>query len=113
MAEEHHIANLDPTSFFTLHDYDNSGFWSPEEIRRTYGLDDESVRDTISEEKKREVVAGVLQTFDKDGDGTISKAEFVDGWFMDGKRLADYGVRSIEAPAVLCVHLRISRCKMC
>ena len=94
MAEEHHIANMDPSAFFTLHDYDNSGTWSGEEVRRTYGLDDESAKE-IDEEKKKGVVAVVMGLFDRDGDGVISREEFVDGWRGVGeeeKRLPDFGV---------------------
>ncbi|MDI1486585.1 MAG: hypothetical protein OHK93_005817 [Ramalina farinacea] len=54
MAEEHHIGNLDPSAFFQLHDYDSSGVWTVKDIRRTYGLDDESARE-VSEQRKGEV----------------------------------------------------------
>ena len=91
MAEEHHIANLDPSAFFTLHDYDSSGHWSPDEIRRTYGLDDESAKD-VPQEKKTSAVQEVVQLFDKDGDGAISREEWMDGWVKEGKRLPDLGV---------------------
>ena len=91
MAEEHHIANLDPSAFFTLHDYDSSGHWSPDEIRRTYGLDDESAKD-VPVEKKTNVVQEVVGMFDKDGDGGISREEWMDGWVKEGKRLPDFGV---------------------
>lgn len=38
MAEEHHIDVFDAGSFFTLHDYDDSGEWTPEDILKTYGM---------------------------------------------------------------------------
>ena len=91
MAEEHHIANMDPPSFFSLHDYDYNGVWTREEIRRTYGLDDESAKN-IDNAKKEEVVNTVLQIYDKNGDGTVDRDEFLDGWWQDGKRLPDFGV---------------------
>ena len=91
MAEEHHIANLDPSAFFALHDYDSSGHWSPDEIRRTYGLDDESAKD-VPQERKSSAVQEVVQLFDKDGDGAISRDEWMDGWVKEGKRLPDLGV---------------------
>lgn len=91
MAEEHHIANLDPSAFFTLHDYDSSGQWSPDEIRQTYGLDDESAKD-VPVEKKTNAVQEVIGMFDKDGDGAISREEWMTGWVKEGKRLPDFGV---------------------
>ena len=91
MAEEHHIANLDPYSFFTLHDYDANGMWTAEEVRRTYGLDDESVKD-VTEQRKLEIIQQVLQLFDKDGDGVVSRDEWHAGWVKEGKRLPDFGV---------------------
>ena len=91
LTEEHHIANLDPSAFFTLHDYDSSGSWTSEEIRRTYGLDDESARE-IDAGKKEDVVKIVIDIFDKDGDGVISREEWMDGWVKEGKRLPDFGV---------------------
>ena len=91
MAEEHHIANLDPSAFFTLHDYDSSGQWSPDEIRRTYGFDDESAKD-VPLERKSNSVQEVIGMFDKDGDGGISREEWMEGWVKEGKRLPDFGV---------------------
>lgn len=82
---------MDPSAFFTLHDYDNSAAWTAADIRRTYGLDDESAKD-ITEEKKASVVKGVLDLFDKNGDGMVEKEEWMDGWLKDGKRLPDFGV---------------------
>lgn len=91
MAEEHHIANLDPSAFFTMHDYDASGSWTGDEIRRTYGLDDGSAKD-VDELKKKHIVKVVTETFDRDGDGVVSREEWVNGWVKEGKRLPDFGV---------------------
>lgn len=82
---------MDPSAFFTLHDYDNSGSWMEADIRRTYGLDDESAK-AIAEEKKASVVKGVLELFDKNGDGIINREEWMNGWVQEGKRLPDFGV---------------------
>ena len=82
---------MDAASFFTLHDYDNSGTWTAADIRRTYGLDDESAKD-ISDDKKAEVMKGVLELFDKNGDGYIEREEWMSGWMKEGKRLPDFGV---------------------
>ncbi|KAI9875190.1 MAG: hypothetical protein M1830_008774 [Pleopsidium flavum] len=89
MAEEHHISSFDPASFFTLHDYDSSRTWTADEIRRTYGLDDESAR-SVSQEKRDEVVRGVLGVFDRDGDGLVSRGEWMEGWAR-GARMPDFG----------------------
>lgn len=90
MIEEHHISNLDPGAFFSLHDYDSSTAWTPGEILRTYGLDDASSRD-VPESKRQEVVRGVLDQFDQNGDGIVSRDEWVVGWGRGG-RLPDFGV---------------------
>lgn len=90
MIEEHHISNLDPGAFFSLHDYDSSTAWTPGEILRTYGLDDASSRD-VPESKRQEVVRGVLELFDQNGDGIVSRDEWVMGWGR-GARLPDFGV---------------------
>ena len=34
MAEEHHIDNFDPASFFSMHDFNSDGVWTPEEVQR-------------------------------------------------------------------------------
>ena len=90
-AEEHHIANLDPSAFFTLHDYDNTGVWTAQDIRRTYGLDDETAKE-IDSGKKDDITKIVVEIFDKNADGMISREEWMDGWMKEGKRLPDFGV---------------------
>lgn len=90
MIEEHHISNLDPGAFFSLHDYDSSTAWTPGEILRTYGLDDASSRD-VPESKRQEVVRRVLDLFDQNADGIVSRDEWVVGWGR-GRRLPDFGV---------------------
>ena len=101
MAEEHHIANLDPPSFFTLHDFNSDNVWSPDEIRRSYGMDDRDSKEVkdLREQgdeavrlKGKEIVDGVLAIFDADGDGVVQREEFVEGWHKQGKRLLDYGM---------------------
>ncbi|KAA6407785.1 MAG: secretory pathway [Lasallia pustulata] len=76
MIEEHHIGTFDPGSFFSLHDYDSNGAWTPDEVRRTYGLDDESTKD-VSAEKREEVTREVYRLFDTNHDGLIEKDEYV------------------------------------
>ncbi|MCJ1376443.1 hypothetical protein MMC20_007686 [Loxospora ochrophaea] len=92
MAEEHHIANFDPGAFFSLHDFDSNGAWSPDEIKRTYGLQDESLRGQVTPQKENEVVKSVLGIFDADGDGLVSREEWMGGTRGEGKRLPDFGL---------------------
>ncbi|THY16529.1 hypothetical protein D6D02_03550 [Aureobasidium pullulans] len=89
MAEEHHINSFDAGSFFNLHDYHSSGTWTPDDIRKTYGLRDESTKD-LPEEKKEEVVRKILDLFDKDKSGTVSFAEFLVA-DAHGIKLPDFG----------------------
>ncbi|KAJ9669391.1 hypothetical protein H2201_000258 [Coniosporium apollinis] len=91
MAEEHHISSFDAGTFFTLHDYDSTGAWSPTDIQRTYGLKDESAKN-VPESKKAEVVAEVLRIFDADRSGTVSYAEYVLGVTQKGLKLPDFGL---------------------
>ncbi|KAL8931069.1 MAG: hypothetical protein Q9208_000171 [Pyrenodesmia sp. 3 TL-2023] len=90
LASEHHISNFDPGAFFTLHDFDSSLSWSADEIRRMYGLDDESARG-VDEARKAEVVRKTLEVFDSDGDGVVGRGEWMEGW-RAGKRLQDFGL---------------------
>ncbi|KAL8638772.1 MAG: hypothetical protein Q9228_004107 [Teloschistes exilis] len=90
MTEEHHISNFDPGAFFTLHDFDSSLSWSADEIRRMYGLDDESNKG-LDEAKKAEVVRKTFGLFDRDLDGVIEREEWMNGW-REGKRLEDFGL---------------------
>ncbi|KAG9675217.1 putative secretory pathway protein, partial [Aureobasidium melanogenum] len=89
MAEEHHITSFDAGSFFNLHDYDSSGTWTPDDIRKTYGLKDESTKD-LADEKKEEVVRKILELFDKDRSGSVSYAEFLIA-DAHGVKLPDFG----------------------
>lgn len=99
MLSEHHISNFDPQSFFTLHDYDADSRWEASEIRRTYGLADDSTDGLggpgatpgTSEQKKKEVVDRVLALFDDDNNGDISMHEWMSG-ISKGNRLPDFGV---------------------
>ncbi|CAK7264257.1 hypothetical protein SEPCBS119000_000896 [Sporothrix epigloea] len=90
MAEEHHIADFDGSSFFTLHDFDGDGHFSAAEIERTYGLSDAS-NDDLAPEKRAAVAPAILALFDLDGDGRISRAEWRKGFDEEGKTLPDMG----------------------
>ncbi|KAI4142424.1 MAG: hypothetical protein L6R39_004940, partial [Caloplaca ligustica] len=87
---EHHISNFDPGAFFTLHDFDSSLAWTPDEIRRMYGLDDDSLSST-PESTKADVVRRTLERFDTDRDGAVQRAEWMDAW-RRGERLEDFGL---------------------
>ncbi|KAJ5558487.1 hypothetical protein N7535_008700 [Penicillium sp. DV-2018c] len=89
MIEEHHIENFDPTSFFILHDYDSSGTWTPEEVRKTYGLNDES-NAGVTEEQKQDVVRKVFELYDIGNQGFINREDWLAG-IAAGKRLPDLG----------------------
>lgn len=89
LTEEHHINSFDSGSFFNLHDYDASGFWSPDDIRKTYGFLDESTKH-ISTAEKDAAVQQVLKIFDLDRSGTVSFAEFTIG-SAKGLELPDFG----------------------
>ncbi|KAJ5746113.1 hypothetical protein N7520_011295 [Penicillium odoratum] len=89
MMEEHHIEGFDAPSFFMMHDYDSSGLWTTDEVRQTYGMDDES-NNGVSESRKTEGIRQVFDLFDPDNTGFISR----DAWLKavaDGVRLPDLG----------------------
>ena len=90
MASEHHISNFDAASFFLLHDFNSDGVWDPSEIKRTYGLEDETAKD-VGAEKREEVVRRVLEVWDADGDGFVDRDEWTAG-VGKGLELEDFGV---------------------
>ncbi|KAK3997082.1 calcineurin B-like protein 4 [Cladorrhinum sp. PSN332] len=90
MAEEHHISGFDAASFFSLHDYDVDNHWEAQEILRTYGLMDESNKHYTAEQKDK-LAKQILDLIDANGDGLISKDEFVKFIEVDGKALPDLG----------------------
>ncbi|OKL56310.1 hypothetical protein UA08_08434 [Talaromyces atroroseus] len=89
MQEEHHIDSFDAGSFFALHDYDNSGDWTSDEIIKTYGLLDSS-NAHLSEDQKAKVVREVLDLFSAPDSEAVSR----DDWMSKvqaGVRLPDFG----------------------
>ncbi|KAI1916622.1 hypothetical protein LOZ53_001269 [Ophidiomyces ophidiicola] len=90
MIEEHHISNFDAGSFFALHDYDNSGAWTQDEVRRTYGLDDES-NSHLPEDRKRQILLEVFAIFDPHKTGLITQDEWM-RLSKEGRKLPDFGV---------------------
>ncbi|KAK2792746.1 hypothetical protein FQN52_002808 [Onygenales sp. PD_12] len=89
MIEEHHIGNFDAGSFFMLHDYDNSGAWTADEVRRTYGLDDDS-NSGLSEERKQQILKEIFGIFDPLKTGVISQGDWM-RLSREGKKLPDFG----------------------
>ncbi|PWY84908.1 EF hand domain-containing protein [Aspergillus heteromorphus CBS 117.55] len=89
MQEEHHIDSFDAASFFSLHDYDSSGAWTPDEVRKTYGMDDET-NAAQSEDSKSQALRTVFALFDPTNTGFISR----DNWMRivsEGTALPDLG----------------------
>ncbi|POR32369.1 Putative calcium-binding protein [Tolypocladium paradoxum] len=85
-----HMAGIwDAGSFFTLHDYNDDGIWQVEELRRTYGLMDESNKD-FSVERKAQVMSHLMNLLDTDDDGSVSRAEWT-AFIAQGKTLPDMG----------------------
>lgn len=84
------ISNFDASSFFTLHDFNNDGLWTDDEIRRMYGLDDVSLK-TTPEQTKTDAVKKVMSMFDPDGTGQITRPQFLQH-IKSGKSLPDFGL---------------------
>lgn len=87
--DEHHIGNFDAGAFFALHDFDNNGVWDGSEIQKFYGLADVSNKD-LPQSKRDEVLNGVLNLMDKNGNGEVERDE----WFQfisGGGSLPDFG----------------------
>jgi hypothetical protein len=91
VAEEHHISNYDPGAFFTLHDYDDNGFWDRSEILNTYGMDDPSAKD-VPDEKKEEIVSKIFELIDRNGDNVVERDEFMVFSEHEGGSLPDFGL---------------------
>ena len=65
--------------------------WTARDVRRTYGLDDETAKD-IDSGKKEDITKIVIEIFDQNDDGMVSREEWMNGWMKEGKRLPDFGV---------------------
>ncbi len=91
-VEEHHIENFDPTSFFTLHDFNSDGHWDVSEVRLFYGFDsDPSPGFETTEEHKEQAVRDVFVLFDPEETGRISKEQWMKH-YSEGRRLPDFGL---------------------
>ena len=102
-TEEHHIGNFDAGAFFQLHDFDESGGWTPDEVRRFYGLNDES-NANVSAEKREEVTRVIFRDFDRDHNGVVERSEWIEA-IAAGTRLPDFGVSLTSVcEEAKCVH---------
>jgi len=88
--EDTDISNFDPGSFFTLHDFNSDGKWTSDEVRRMYGLDDESLASTPAQTKD-DAVNKVFRLFSYLDSGYISRQQFLDK-VRAGVRLPDFGL---------------------
>lgn len=73
---------LHTESFFKLHDLDQNGILSRSELEAIYGLHHESSKkksgsDEEHRRKTDEILAKVLAVLDQNGDGVVTKTEFV------------------------------------
>ncbi|KAJ5054039.1 uncharacterized protein L3040_000324 [Drepanopeziza brunnea f. sp. 'multigermtubi'] len=90
MQSEHHIDTFDAMSFFSLHDYDNTGYWDEHEILKTYGMEDETAKD-VPQSKKDEIVTQIMKLMDTNGNGIVERSEWI-AFTQDGKgTLPDFG----------------------
>jgi hypothetical protein len=92
-TEEHHIANFDPNSFFTLHDFNSDGHWDAAEVRLFYGFDSDANHesDITTEVHKEHAIRDVFALFDPEETGTITKAQWLKH-YNEGRRLPDFGL---------------------
>jgi hypothetical protein len=89
-AEEHHLDQFDAASFFALHDFNGDGNWDAEEIQRTYGLMDPS-NAHVPDDRKAIVSRHVMTLIDSNGDGLVTRDEFVHFIDVEHKTLPDMG----------------------
>ncbi|TVY33317.1 putative calcium-binding protein [Lachnellula subtilissima] len=90
MAEEHHIGNFDPASFFTLHDFDGNGFWDHQEILKFYGMEDQTAKD-VPQSKKDEIIREITKLMDTNNNNIVEREEFM-AFVVDRKgALPDFG----------------------
>lgn len=90
MQEEHHIYNFDSGAFFHLHDFDNSGAWTRDEVLRFYGL--EQPDNPVDESTKQHVWQTLYELIGPARqDGQIAMADF-QRFVHDGNTLPDFGL---------------------
>jgi len=98
LRSEHHLSNFDAGAFFSLHDFDASGFWSKDEILRFYGLlQDDCAPEIAHPDNQQRVLNTVLGLMDYDENGEVSREEWMrfcneQGDIYDGGKGADWGL---------------------
>lgn len=83
MRTEHHINAFNLGSAFALHDLDRNGILDRAEIEAIYGVHHSeskkhSPNHEVHDEKADKIVGAVLRAMDTNGDGLITKKEFID-----------------------------------
>lgn len=83
MRTEHHIMAFNLGSAFALHDLDRNGVLDRAEIEAIYGVHHSeskklSPTHEVHDEKANKIVREVLFLMDKNGDGLVTKQEFID-----------------------------------
>lgn len=82
-------------AFFRIHDLDRTGFWTSDDVTSIYGVKDNKEQDAFKEtdvpaETVARILSQVMTLLDKDGDGRISRDEWVQ-FKTDGGQLPDFG----------------------
>ncbi|KAK9383433.1 uncharacterized protein V2V93DRAFT_361855 [Kockiozyma suomiensis] len=95
MREEHNINSYDASSFFILHDSDNSKFWTRADILSLYGImnpvDPTGHRkEPITPAQQDQVYRRICELMDFDHDGSVSLDEWLQ-FNKNGLQLPDFG----------------------
>lgn len=102
MKEEHHMDSFDALLFFTLHDLQNKGYWTADDILYVYGLTREAEvgdgsglgahdhNEGISALLKKEVVKKVSGMLGADASGHVLREQWVQ-FSEHGGTLPDFG----------------------
>ncbi|KAK9479433.1 hypothetical protein V1514DRAFT_328607 [Lipomyces japonicus] len=95
MKDEHGIDQWDASSFFALHDSDNSKYWTKQDILTLYGIfnpvDPTGHRkEPITVDQQNQVYESILNLVDTDHDGSVSLQEWLE-FNKNGGQLPDFG----------------------
>jgi len=87
MISEHHILNYDAGAFFSLHDFNNDGYLSRDELLRTYGLASVDKPPPAGHKSADEIWAAVRKLVGPQNADRISRDE----WTKSKVVLPDFG----------------------